>query len=267
MPNLVIIILKFPYWWYYEVPRWFFIISKRIFTFLDRKFAVVLMLRLWFTPLFGDPNVVGRVIGFIFRSIRIITGSILIVLAELALLFYFLLWLTIPFLLFSKIGFVSALLLISWFIVYLSLRHEDASKEIGPDIKSGVNPWDFISSKSKNLISTLNDATLIFDALFKDRGVAQLVLRLGFTIQGEFISELGAKRDKLKFYPLSEILNDSLQIAQNFKAKFIEPHHLFLALLKKCGYKFEEGCEIISWQGRNTAWHSVPMIWESSFAI
>lgn len=267
MPNLVTIVLKFPYWWYYEVPRWFLKISNRVFTFLDRKFAVVLMLRLWFTPLFGDPNVVGRVIGFIFRSIRIITGSILIFLSELALLFYFLLWLATPFLLFSKIGLVSAFLLSSWFVIYLLQRRENATKEIGSDIKSGDRSRDFMSSKSKSLISTLSDTTVIFDTLLKDKSVTQLVLRLGFTIRSEFIAELGAKRDKLKFYPLSDMLNESLQIAHTLKAKFIEPHHLFLSLLKKCGYRFEEGCEIISWQGRNIAWHSVPMIWESSYAI
>ncbi|MDZ7587317.1 MAG: hypothetical protein U0946_06170 [Patescibacteria group bacterium] len=85
---MVKIVLKFPYWWYYEVPRWFLKISNRVFTFLDRNFALVLMLRLWFTPLFGDPNVVGRVIGFIFRSLRIIIGSILIILCELAIILF-----------------------------------------------------------------------------------------------------------------------------------------------------------------------------------
>ena len=264
---MVRIILKFPYWWYYEVPCWFLKISNRVFTFLDRNFALVLMLRLWFTPLFGDPNIVGRVIGFIFRTVRIIIGSILIILSELALLFYFLLWLAIPFLLFSKIGLISLFLLSSWFIVYLSLRGEDASKEIGPDIKSGDRPRDFMSRRSKSLISTLSDATVIFDALFKDRGVGQLVLRLGFIDRGEFLSELGAKRDKLKFYALSDVLGDSLHIARTLKAKFIEPYHLFLTMLKKSSYKFEEGCEIISWQERNMVWHRAPMIWEDSFAI
>jgi hypothetical protein len=63
---------------------------------LDTFFAIRAMSQNFTRPLFGDRSVVGYVIGFCFRLVRIIGGSFTYALLGLIALFLFLVWALIP---------------------------------------------------------------------------------------------------------------------------------------------------------------------------
>ncbi len=70
--------------------------TLRTFSSLDRTFAFQVTLRHFFEPLYQDRTTVGYVIGFLFRSARIVVGGLLyLFIAAIAILAY-LVWAVIP---------------------------------------------------------------------------------------------------------------------------------------------------------------------------
>ena len=63
---------------------------------VDRVFALKINVRRWLQPLYGDYTFLGHVLGFIFRTIRIIMGVIVHgIMIVFALLVYFT-WIILP---------------------------------------------------------------------------------------------------------------------------------------------------------------------------
>lgn len=63
---------------------------------LDRTFAVVITLHHFFEPLYGDWSVIGRILGVIFRSVRIALGSVIYMVVAFVYLAGYLVFLAIP---------------------------------------------------------------------------------------------------------------------------------------------------------------------------
>lgn len=85
------------YWGYF-----FFILSR-----LDKYFALKINLRLIFKPLFGDYSFMGRILGFIFRTLRIVLALILyLFLFVFAAILYFLWFLFLPYLILSALRII-----------------------------------------------------------------------------------------------------------------------------------------------------------------
>src|SRR3989338_325613 len=63
--------------WYADGSRVFFHHFISFLERLDKKFAVKITLRYFFRPLCGDYTIVGRILGVIFRSGRILIGAAL----------------------------------------------------------------------------------------------------------------------------------------------------------------------------------------------
>jgi len=82
---------------------WNFIIS--FLSKLDRIFAVKISLRYLFHPLYQDYSVIGYILGFIFRLIRIFIGSIIYFLILIIAGAGYLIWLAIPIFIVFKILF------------------------------------------------------------------------------------------------------------------------------------------------------------------
>jgi len=61
--------------WYLERSEWFWSAMFSFLAILDKNFAVAINARLWLQPLYGDYSPVGRILGPILRTIRIIFGS------------------------------------------------------------------------------------------------------------------------------------------------------------------------------------------------
>jgi hypothetical protein len=60
--------------WYGERTLWFWSQVSDLIRFLDRRLAVFINLKLFFTPLYGDNTVTGRFFGPIFRASRVVGG-------------------------------------------------------------------------------------------------------------------------------------------------------------------------------------------------
>jgi hypothetical protein len=90
--------------WYVRSARIYsnFIITR--FERLDRRFAWMVTLKNLFQPLFKDYTIIGYVIGFIFRSVRLIVAGVIYAVFFCIAVFAYLIWLAIP-----PILFLSAL--------------------------------------------------------------------------------------------------------------------------------------------------------------
>lgn len=72
---------------------------------LDQTFALKITIRNFFAPLFGDYTILGRILGFIFRSGRIFIGSIVYSIVILFFIVAFSFWAFIPVFIIFKIIF------------------------------------------------------------------------------------------------------------------------------------------------------------------
>jgi hypothetical protein len=63
---------------------------------LDRSFAVAITFRYFFQPLYKDYTVIGRILGVIFRTVRIIIGVLIYFVIGLFFLAFYLAWILLP---------------------------------------------------------------------------------------------------------------------------------------------------------------------------
>lgn len=94
--------------WYWSS---FFIASGwmvRLLERLDRFFALRITFKYLFRPLYQDYSLIGYVWGFIFRSLRVLTGGIIYAALILLFLALYLIWLAAPFFIIYKIFLNSA---------------------------------------------------------------------------------------------------------------------------------------------------------------
>jgi len=78
-------------------------------TRLDRVFAVHITIRHLFEPLYQDYSFIGRVLGFVFRSMRSVLGIMLYSVLIIVALALFMVWASIPMFLLFGIAFVPHL--------------------------------------------------------------------------------------------------------------------------------------------------------------
>lgn len=62
----------------------------------DRSFAIRINARIWLQPLYGDYTIVGRILGPIFRTMRILLGFFMYAVLFLAAFFVWIVWLLVP---------------------------------------------------------------------------------------------------------------------------------------------------------------------------
>jgi hypothetical protein len=64
---------------------------------LDQTFALRVTLRYFWKPLYGDYTIVGRILGFFFRSGRIMLAVVIYIICAVFMLAIYLAWLALPF--------------------------------------------------------------------------------------------------------------------------------------------------------------------------
>jgi len=70
---------------------------------IDYYLALGITVRHFFEPLYGDYSIVGRILGIIFRSIRVIIALVIYVILSIIVFFIYLLWIFFPLIIISKI--------------------------------------------------------------------------------------------------------------------------------------------------------------------
>ena len=93
-------IFDFFHHWYEDAVRVFNHWVINFYERLDQTFALRITLRYFFQPLYKDYTVMGRILGVIFRSGRILVSLIVYGFLGIFAVFFYLLWLTLPFLVF-----------------------------------------------------------------------------------------------------------------------------------------------------------------------
>jgi len=89
--------------WYVKSFRIYFHNVVNFLERLDRFFAFKITLRYIFHPLYQDYSLIGYVLGFIFRSIRVIAAILFYSLIVVVAVFIYLFWLAIPIFIIYKI--------------------------------------------------------------------------------------------------------------------------------------------------------------------
>lgn len=82
--------------WYVDGSRNFFYWLTNFLEGLDRSIAFRITLKYFFQPLYKDYTIVGRILGVIFRSGRLLIGSVVYSLVFFFWLAVYLIWLVIP---------------------------------------------------------------------------------------------------------------------------------------------------------------------------
>ncbi len=89
-------IKDFFYHWYFSGSLFASKYFIDVLASFDRTLALKVTLLHFFEPLYGDYSIVGRVLGIIFRTFRVLIGSVIyLFLAAIAVIIY-LIWLAIP---------------------------------------------------------------------------------------------------------------------------------------------------------------------------
>ncbi|MDP3015191.1 MAG: hypothetical protein Q8N28_02140 [bacterium] len=89
--------------WYLDGSRAY---GRFIFSFLEKqekKLAFKITLKHFFEPLYQDRSFIGYVLGFLFRSGRLIFGGVVFLILSITALFFYFAWLAIPVFIIFKI--------------------------------------------------------------------------------------------------------------------------------------------------------------------
>lgn len=82
--------------WYVDGSRVFAHRFVNTLEVADQTFAVKITLRYFFQPLYRDYTVIGRILGVVFRSGRILIGLAIYVLITMLFILVYLAWLAVP---------------------------------------------------------------------------------------------------------------------------------------------------------------------------
>jgi hypothetical protein len=88
--------LDFFHHWYVDGS---YVIGRRFMATLtaaDQSFAVAITLRHFFEPLYKDYSIIGRILGIIFRSVRVAIGGVCYLILAGAFALAYLIWIAIP---------------------------------------------------------------------------------------------------------------------------------------------------------------------------
>lgn len=89
--------------WYVRGTRFFWVHFINLLTSFDRSLAIRVTLQHLFEPLYQDRTVVGYVLGFIFRVLRVLIGFVIyLVIVAVALVLYAV-WILLPAFLIFKV--------------------------------------------------------------------------------------------------------------------------------------------------------------------
>ena len=92
-------IIGFFHHWYIDASRWFLHGLNGIFMNLEQSFALCVTFRHFFEPLYKDYSIVGRILGVIFRSGRIVIGLLVYGIVTVLFMAVYIAWLSLPLLL------------------------------------------------------------------------------------------------------------------------------------------------------------------------
>jgi ATP-dependent Clp protease ATP-binding subunit ClpC len=209
--------------WYVDGTVILIRIWRNLLFLIEEDMAVSLMWRLLFTPLFHDASFVGRILSFIFRIIRIVSGVVTILFVTLGILGLGLIWFSLPILLIgwsvnllSHESWISGVLVIgNIFGLTLFINHL-----LHHPIKK---TWQIVSSKDIWSATRIKKTNLDFDKLLKEPQVIKLISIL------ELKNLVFPKVSVLDSLALAE---EAFILAKKRQARYIGAGDFFIASVK-----------------------------------
>ena len=244
--------------WYPEGIVFFVRTWKNLMLFLEEDLAVLLMWRLLFIPLFHDSSIVGRILSFFFRLIRILMGLFAFAIASFALFCLAIYWFGLPILAYLNIPPILSVTLffsgLGLFIIHITSHPHKKVWQVGED-----RFW---------LSSNLDKERVSFVFLLKSHEVVDLLSNL--ELQLNFIPDLEVK-------DIERVGKIAFDLAKKSGGEYIGARHFFVAalqeipnienLLLKFDLKmsdFEQALDFL--EKKKNTWRRV-YIWDDDFTI
>lgn len=213
--------LSLIYFWYIGAVGFFLRLAKNTLLLLEEDLAVGLMLKLLFTPLFHDSSIIGRILSFIFRTVRIFFGFFAFIIATAFVILAAFVWFGAPVLLiysffdpvipvdlvWSLIGFV-----LFGVVLHINQLINNPRKPVW-SLKNSSQIWDATKLKKRQIT---------FEKLIKDFEVIN------------FLNSLEVKVEQftvLQIQLTPEYENQVLYLAKQTQAKYLTSSYFFAAAL------------------------------------
>jgi len=266
---LVQSILRIPHFWYVRCPRWFFPFLKRVSLVVEDRLAILLMARLLFTPLFHDPSIVGRLLSFFYRLLRVVGGALCLVFCCVLLLALFLCWLAFPplclYQAFKAPSYFILLLLAAVGVLLWQLRHP--RRRISEVKNQPVIKIEEIATRKVLRVSQFDSLRFLTIAHRFPR-LNELLRRL------EIKLPLRISAPALQVFRDKKVWEIAFREAVETGADYLQLEHLFFGVLgfeemrevvSNLGLKIEDVHEVIKWLSQQERWKHPPRIWDPNF--
>lgn len=238
--ELILPIFHFPKLWFKDTPAWWLRFIKRMIIYLDNQLAVSLMAHFWLVPVWQDTTIIGRVLSLLFRTSRLLLGSIIILLILLMMVAGLLLWLLLPVLIFIELPVGLVIFPLLWFldfIVEVNISQRDPAKDL------------------------INQAQGDINKLYEDIIVYPETKTILFLLE----------KDSLPAKPIKEDLNELLKLASLEQKKArdlkLKVEHLVLAFLSIYKFHHKQAQQAYLWLKKMKLWKRFPWIWEDDYPI
>lgn len=213
--NLPLRLVKF---WYPQALQFFLLTWRNLISLLEEDLAVGLMVRLLFVPLFHDSTIVGKVLSFSFRAVRILLGLLAFALVTVILSFMAVLWFVAPIALPAALFFSQVLVVLFSTVLVLG---------------AGL----FIDGLRLNLpkkVWHIKDLGDIFHATRLKKANLNLPFLLQTPEVMDFLQNLEVSPDKfarLEMKLSDQVLQRAWELAKSTQAAEITPAYFFVAFL------------------------------------
>ncbi len=218
--------LDFVYWWAVQFPKRIFTVLKNFLLLVNNELSVGLTLRLLFTPLFGDYTVIGRVIGFIYRSVKLFFGIPLLLLFAFVTLISPLIWYVLPFILMSFLDIWFVAFVVFAFLAKELLGSGTPSRRV-VRVKDGKRILSFRPLAKSYLSSIYKLGQKSAEKFFQEPPIKFLLMKLELE-STDFVKQITGSLEKIDY---DEVLHSAFEYALKANTRYVEPEHLFLALI------------------------------------
>ncbi|MBI4038081.1 ATP-dependent Clp protease ATP-binding subunit [Candidatus Daviesbacteria bacterium] len=206
-------LLKF---WYVESLSFFILTWKNLILYLEEDLGFGLMWKLLFVPLFHDSSLVGHILSFIFRLVRILLGLFAFALATIMMVALAILWFALPVAaIWGFSGILSLILLLTGMGLFL-IRHLSHPHKTLWQVHQGDDFW---------AASLVAKEKLNFTKLLLHHEVINLLAYL------EKSPDI-FKTLNFSSINIEKVGEEAFNLAKRTSAKYIGVSHFFVAYLK-----------------------------------
>lgn len=223
LTTLPLDIFDFLFWYFIGFPKKLLTCSRRLIRLADNELSLSLDIKLFFTPLFGDFTFIGRLMGFVFRILRITFSLIVIIpLSVFAVLAPFM-WLALPIFLIRQVGYWFFPIFVFIFIARVVLGANIPKKRVY-QVSFGnlITSFRPVAARGIDLIRVYKEGGVL--RFFKEPEIRDLLKRLELE-SDDFMKSLSRN------VTAENLVRSAYKIAQEQKTRYVEPEHLFLAIL------------------------------------